>query len=121
MKAEIRRAADAEEFGTSERCYILEVASDQGDEAVSIARARVTPGVTTEWHHVVATDERYIIVSGSGRVDVGEMASAEVGPGDVVRVPAGVRQRITNVGTDDLLFYCVCTPRFRNANYRQQD
>jgi hypothetical protein len=27
------------------------------------------------------------------------------------------RARVENVGTSDLLFYCVCTPRFRPEGY----
>ena len=37
---------------------ILEVANDTGDRALSISRARVPPGVTTEWHRLIATEER---------------------------------------------------------------
>ena len=38
--------------------------------------------------------------------------------GDAVQVPAGTPQRITNTGQHDLLFECVCTPRFRVDAYR---
>jgi mannose-6-phosphate isomerase-like protein (cupin superfamily) len=119
MKPEIRRAHGAHEFETPERCLILEVANDAGDEDVSISRARVPTGVTTEWHHLAATDERYIIVSGVGRVEIGGIDAADVGPGDVVRIPADTRQRIANTGKDDLLFFCVCTPPFKVSSYHQ--
>ena len=116
MKPRILRAADVAENETRERCWILEVSNDQDDD-VSIARARVEPGVTTEWHAVVGTAERYVIVSGEGRVEVGDLAPADVGPGDVVRIPPDTRQRITNTGGEDLVFYCVCSPRFLPGNY----
>jgi len=45
-------------------------------------------------------------------MQVGDLPTENVGPGDVVDVPAGTSQRITNVGDEDLLFLCVCTPRF---------
>jgi len=51
-------------------------------------------------------------------VEVGDFPAANVGPGDVVIIPAGARQRITNTGSVDLIFYCVCTPSFQPANYR---
>jgi mannose-6-phosphate isomerase-like protein (cupin superfamily) len=38
-----------------------------------------------------------------------------------VRIPAGVRQRITNIGNADLLFYCVCSPRFLPEAYVASD
>jgi mannose-6-phosphate isomerase-like protein (cupin superfamily) len=36
---------------------------------------------------------------------------------DVVSIPAGVRQRISNTGIDDLVFLAICTPRFVKENY----
>jgi mannose-6-phosphate isomerase-like protein (cupin superfamily) len=118
MQAEIRYAREAQEYETPERCHITEIANDSGDPQVSIARARVEPGVTTAWHALEGSAERYIIVSGQGRVEVDGLAPAEVGAGDVVRIPPGVRQRIANIGADDLLFYAVCSPRYRDDLYR---
>lgn len=117
MRLGIKRADASREFLTPERCWILEIANDPADEAVSVARARVPPGVTTEWHEVRSTEERYLILSGRGRVDVGDRLSARVEAGDVVRIPADTPQRIANVGSDDLVFLCICTPRFRAERY----
>jgi len=47
---EIVRADMATEFLTAERCYIVETWNNSEDPALSIARARVEPGVTTAWH-----------------------------------------------------------------------
>jgi mannose-6-phosphate isomerase-like protein (cupin superfamily) len=85
---------------------------------LSIARARVEPRVTTAWHVLEHTIERYIVVEGRGQVEVGNFPAVEVGPGDIVIIPSGTRQRIANTGDVDLIFYCVCTPRFRTDNYR---
>ena len=117
MRAEIKRADPSQEFKTPERCWILEVANDEGDEDVSISQARVSPNVTTEWHELRDTDERYVIVSGYGVMDMGGLPSTDLRPGDVVRIPANTPQRVTNTGQDDLIFYCVCTPRFRPHCY----
>lgn len=81
------------------------------------ARARVTPGVTTQFHPLRGTDERYVILEGEGLVQVGDASPAQVRPLDVVAVIAGTPQRITNVGKADLVFLCVCTPRFRKETY----
>ena len=117
MQAEIRRADPSEEFPTPEHCFILEVANDPGDPDVSMARARVPPGVTTEWHRVEGIDERYVIVRGQGMVEVGDLPPTLVSEGDVVRIPANTPQRIANVGDEDLVFFCVCTPRFVQTAY----
>jgi len=61
MKAESCRADPSRESLTPENCFILERANDPSDPDVSIARARVLPGVTTEWHRI-DVDERWACI-----------------------------------------------------------
>ena len=107
----------ASEFDTEERCHILESWNDPMDTAVSVARARVEPGVRTQLHRLNGVTERYVILEGTGVMAVGELPPTPVGPGDVVFIPAGVSQRIENVGSVDLIFHCVCTPAFYQECY----
>jgi mannose-6-phosphate isomerase-like protein (cupin superfamily) len=115
--ANVLRPDPAGEFFTEERCYILETSNSPDDPDVSIARARVAPGVTTRWHRLSGTTERYYILSGTGRVEIGGLPPEDVVPGDAVIIPPLVRQRISNTGTDDLVFLCVCSPRFLPEAY----
>jgi mannose-6-phosphate isomerase-like protein (cupin superfamily) len=117
MNEAIKRLDPSAEFYTPEQCYIIELSNTPDDPEVSIARARVAPGVTTRWHRVVGTTERYVILEGRGRVEVGNIAPQEVGTGDVVLIPPSCRQRITNIGSGDLVFLAICTPRFRQEAY----
>ena len=78
---------------TSSRCPI-----SPGDEALSIARARVEPGVTTALHKVIDTAERYVVLAGEGIVDVEGLEPTGVQAGDVVLIAPGAGQRITNTG-----------------------
>ena len=117
MHPTIQRSDESDEFETAERCSILEVSNDPDDPEVSIARARVAPGITTEWHKLKGTAERYLIISGKGRVEVGELDPTDVHAGDVVRIPSDTRQRISNTGDVDLIFYAICSPRFRPECY----
>ena len=117
MQAEVKKYRPAAEFWTEERCYITEIANDSEDENVSIARARVEPGVTTAWHKLKGIEERYIIVSGKAKAEIGELEPVDVSEGDIVRIPAGTRQRISNTGNADLIFYAVCSPRFQRKLY----
>lgn len=117
MRAEVRKGNMTAESWTEERCYIAEVANDPGDELVSIARARVGPGVATAWHKLTGITERYLIVSGQGCVEIGDMQPVHVVGGDVVRIPADTPQRITNTGQAELVFYAVCSPRFQAGCY----
>jgi mannose-6-phosphate isomerase-like protein (cupin superfamily) len=101
-----------------EGCFILELSNTPEDPTVSIARARVPPGVTTRWHRVKDTAERYVILEGRGRAEIGELPPQDVGPGDVVRIPPSCRQRIANTGDRDLIFLAICTPRFVPEAYQ---
>jgi mannose-6-phosphate isomerase-like protein (cupin superfamily) len=117
VKPQVSRPDEAAEFATPELCRILESWNVEVDPAVSIARARVAPGVTTKLHRLAGVIERYVIVEGEGRVAIGAEIRERVGPGDIAIVPAGVTQQITNTGSGDLVFYCVCTPRFTQECY----
>jgi len=117
MKATIKHQNLSEEFFTDEKCYITELSNTADDADASIARARLRPGVTTNWHRLNNTAERYYIVSGQGRVEIGELPPQDVNAGDVVLIPPLCRQRITNVGTEDLIFLAICTPRFIISAY----
>ena len=117
MEAGVRKLDLSTEFHTDEQCYIVETSNSPDDEDLSIARARVAPGVTTRWHCLHTSAERYVILSGHGRVEVGELAPEDVSPGDVVLIPPGCRQRIANKGTDDLVFLALCTPPFQSEDY----
>lgn len=108
------------EYFFEENCYITELLNSSSDPLVSVARARVLPGVTTRWHSVKGTIERYLILEGKGSVEIGEAPPREVYPGDSVTIPPGIRQRITNTGQDDLIFLAVCTPRFISERYCEE-
>ena len=117
MKPQILTIDRGVEVYTPERCYIIELANTPDDPDASIALARVVPGITTRWHRLVGTIERYVIIEGRGRVEVGDLPPREVAAGDVVIIPALCRQRITNIGKQDLTFLAICTPRFQQNNY----
>lgn len=117
MKATIKHQNLSKEFFTDEKCYITELSNTADDPEASIARARLKPGVTTNWHRLNNTAERYYIVNGQGRVEIGELPPQDINAGDVVLIPPLCRQRITNVGTEDLIFLAICTPRFINSAY----
>ena len=117
MKEAIKKQNINNEFHTPEKCYITELSNTPEDPDVSISRARVRPGVTTRWHRLRGTAERYYILSGSGRVEVGGLPLHEVNAGDIVLIPPMCPQRITSTGQEDLVFLAICTPRFSNDAY----
>ena len=117
MNETIKQKNIKEEFYTLEKCYVTELSNTPEDPDVSIARARVAPGVTTRRHRLKGITERYFIISGIGLVDVGKLPPQEVNAGDIVLIPPMCRQRITNTGVDDLIFLAICSPRFSQDVY----
>jgi len=121
MREEVRPMIPEAEFYTAEDCYINELSNSDADPEASIARARVRPGVTTRWHRLAGITERYVVLSGEGKVEVGNLPAQTVAPGEVVLIPPGCRQRITSLGDEDLVFLAICTPRFRPEAYEDID
>ncbi|MGB7340036.1 MAG: cupin domain-containing protein [Phototrophicaceae bacterium] len=121
MKEAIYKFDPSSEFFIPEGCFIIEQSSSDNDPDLSIAHARVEAGVTTRWHRLHDTIERYVIISGTGRMEVGDLPPQEVRAGDAVIIPAMVRQRITNIGDEDLTFLALCSPRFLQENYEDID
>jgi quercetin dioxygenase-like cupin family protein len=100
------------EYFTHEGCYITELFNKEDDPNCSIARARVKPGETTEWHALRGAVEFYVILEGEGEVEMDTKAPQYVRHLDVVRIAQEIPQRITNIGDTDLIFLCIVSPRF---------
>src|SRR5699024_4426877 len=92
------------EYYFQERCHITEWWNSPDDREASIVTARVAPGVTTRLHCLKGTTERYVILEGEGRVEVGDLLPETVTYGDVIVIPPGTPQRITSTGGSDLVF-----------------
>ena len=121
MQPKIIRPDKSDEELTHENCYILETFNTGDYPGLSIARARVLPGATTQWHALGNADEFYYILSGRGRMEMEGKDYGIVRQGDVVCIPKGIAQRITNTGEEDLIFICLCTPRFRFDAYENRE
>lgn len=117
MKVCIKDSGEIQEYFFAEGCFIKELSNSADDPDVSIARARLASGKTTRWHYLRGTGERYVVLQGEGRVEIGDLPAYRVDAGAVVLIPPGVRQRISNTGTDDLVFLAICSPRFTESVY----
>ena len=117
MKKQIfQPAKETIEYFTDERCYITEICTSPISPDGSLAIARVPSGVTTQLHCLKGINETYIIIEGEGEVEV-DQSLYQVSTGDQVTIPAGVPQRVTSLGKNDLRFYCLCVPRFSPDAY----
>lgn len=107
----------SQEVWTDERCFITELINDDSHAGASLARCRVTPGTLTQ-NHSLTVDEWYVLLEGEGMMYLGSNSPFRVCPGDTVHIPAGTAQQIRNTADVDLVFHCLCMPRFVPESYR---
>lgn len=106
-----------QEYLTDEGCHIIEILNNSDSEKVSIAQARVEPGVKTRLHTLSDTSEIYYILTGEGIATIND-ESQKLVVGDCVIIQPNIPQCIENTGAVDLTFLCVCNPRFQFSNYK---
>ena len=108
-------SAGSREFWTEEKCFMTELMNSPHQPNASLALARVEPGVTTQLHALDGLRETYTVTKGTGLAEINGQVH-RLNYSESLIIPAGASQRITNDGTEDLEFYCLCTPRF-TPNY----
>ncbi len=80
----------------------------------SLALATVEPGERTLPHRLTSS-EVYYLLSGTGRMRVGDQVTP-VHAGNGVYVPPGSTQWIENTGRIDLTFLCIVDPAWREED-----
>jgi mannose-6-phosphate isomerase-like protein (cupin superfamily) len=110
---------NSEYFFTIEGCYILEYQNSEVLPGYSIARARLKPGHSTALHLLKRSEEKYIILQGEAIAEIDNNPTKLLSEGDFISIPPGTSQRITNTGMKDLIFLCICFPRFTEDQYVQ--
>lgn len=81
----------------------------------SLAEARVLPGQHTAPHYHPSTEEIYYILSGEGRMQIGDEVRI-VGPGDAIAIPPGAIHTIENTGSEVLKLLCCCAPGYEDSD-----
>jgi mannose-6-phosphate isomerase-like protein (cupin superfamily) len=98
--------AQAEPFTTKDGSTIREL---HHTEAQSLAEARLEPGQATERHYHRASEEIYVVLEGSGDMELdGELRRVE--PGDAALIPPGAWHQIRAI--EALRFLCCCSPPY---------
>lgn len=77
----------------------------------SLAEATVPPGRATQPHRHPKAEEIYYVLSGTGRITLGDEAR-DVGPLDAILIPPGTRHCLANTGAEPLVFLCCCAPPY---------
>jgi mannose-6-phosphate isomerase-like protein (cupin superfamily) len=81
----------------------------------SLAEARLMPGCATVPHHHAVTEEIYYILTGTASMTLGD-ETRDVGPGDAIAIPPGIRHTIRNTGSQELVFLCTCAPGYEHTD-----
>ena len=104
-------------FITADGSSIREVAGIPSSNALqqSLAEATVPPGGETVEHYHVVAEEIYHLVSGSGRLRLGE-EEADVHAGDTIVIPPGARHKLWNPGAEPLVLLCCCAPPYTHED-----
>ena len=113
-------STENKEYWSEEGCHILEIINNDKTKLLSIARARVGPGMRTRLHALEGTTEVYYILSGQGEANIDGLRY-QVETGDCVYIQPSQDQSITNTGDEELTFLCVCHPRFEQRNYQDTE
>ena len=111
------RLEQREAFVTRDGSSIRELAGLPSGNArnQSLAEATVPPGGETEEHFHRETEEIYVILAGSGEMEV-DGERERVGPGDAVLIPPRAWHQIRADGGEELRFLCCCAPPYRHED-----
>ena len=85
-------------------------------ELCSLAEEVLPPGASVERHFHQETEEVYYILSGSGRMTIGDETSS-VGPGDAIFIPLNHTHALTNTGEEPMTLLLVCGPAYAQADH----
>ena len=108
---EVRSRHDAAPFTTKDGSTIrVLLDADAGAANQSLAEAELAPGQATERHYHARSEELYVVLAGSGEMEL-DGQRRHVAPGDAVLIPPGARHQIRADG-DPLRFLCCCAPPY---------
>jgi mannose-6-phosphate isomerase-like protein (cupin superfamily) len=101
---DVQSADKADPFTTKDGSTIREL---HHTELQSLAEATLEPSQATERHYHRATEEIYVVLKGSGELEV-DGERRRVRPGDAALIPYGAWHTLENDGNSELRFLCCC-------------
>jgi mannose-6-phosphate isomerase-like protein (cupin superfamily) len=109
----VRSREVAEPFTTKDGSTIrvLLDAALGGAANQSLAEAWLEPGQATARHYHARSEEIYVVLDGSGEMEV-DGDRRRVGPGDAILIPPGAWHQIRAEGGAALRFLCCCAPPY---------
>lgn len=116
-RMEIVNRSKATPFITKDNSEIKEILAPRNSSLrnQSLAEARVSPDKATIQHYHIKAEEIYYILQGKAEIRV-EDEVREVCEGDGIVILPGQRHKIWNVGAEDLVFLCCCSPCYEDED-----
>jgi mannose-6-phosphate isomerase-like protein (cupin superfamily) len=114
---EVRNREQAEAFTTLDGSTIRVLLDARlgGAREQSLAEATLAPGAGTRRHYHARTEEIYVVLAGSGRMEVdGEERSVAAGDAVLISPRAWHEIRADNGG--ELRFLCCCAPPYSDED-----
>jgi mannose-6-phosphate isomerase-like protein (cupin superfamily) len=112
----VKRMYDCDEMIAGDNTFLRELVHPKNDGVplgCSIAYDKVLPGGHSIPHRLKTSSEIYHILSGEGRMYVGD-ENANVVKGDTILVPPNYVQHIENLSKNhELEFLCIVSPPWR--------
>jgi mannose-6-phosphate isomerase-like protein (cupin superfamily) len=114
---EVRNREQADAFTTLDGSTIrvLLDAAAGGTREQSLAEASLPAGGSTRRHYHARTEEIYVLLEGSGEMEV-EGARRRVAPGDAILIPPGAWHEIRADAGRELRFLCCCAPPYSDGD-----
>jgi mannose-6-phosphate isomerase-like protein (cupin superfamily) len=113
---EVRNREQAESFTTLDGSTIRVLLDARAGGAFkqSLAEATLAPGAGTRRHYHARTEEIYVVLGGSGRMEV-DGDERDVEPGDAILIPPGAWHEI-KAADAELRFLCCCAPQYSDGD-----
>jgi mannose-6-phosphate isomerase-like protein (cupin superfamily) len=114
---QVRNRDQAEAFTTLDGSTIRVLLDGSFGEAreQSLAEATLPAGTSTQRHYHARTEEIYVLLEGSGEMQV-ESDRRRVVPGDAILIPAGAWHEIRADAEAELRFLCCCAPPYSDGD-----
>ena len=109
---EIASRERAEPFTTLDGSTIRELLATPNQ---SLAEATLAAGQATQRHYHAETEEIYVVLTGSGQMEV-DGDRSRVGPGDAILIPPGAWHQLRADESDELRILCCCAPPYRDED-----
>jgi len=111
------RYSNATSFITKDGSLIRELMHPNTHSCTSLSLAEAIIDVASETilHKHLNTEEIYHIISGCGRLTLGN-EQVDVITGDTVCIPANTPHRICNTGDNPLAILCCCSPAYSDED-----